>query len=61
MRQKRQGLYTEMQSIIRDDGGVVIPMFANNIHARNDKAAHGQLSAARGFDGRRIIERWWVA
>ena len=58
---KRQGLYTEMQSIIRDDGGVVIPMFANNIHARNDKAAHGQLSAARGFDGRRIIERWWVA
>ena len=58
---RRQELYTEMQSIIRDEGGVVVPMFANNILARNDKVAHGELSAARGFDGRRIIERWWVA
>jgi peptide/nickel transport system substrate-binding protein len=54
-------MYREMQIILRDEGGNVVPMFANEVHARNEKIAHGDLSWTRGFDGRRIMERWWMA
>jgi peptide/nickel transport system substrate-binding protein len=57
---KRLEMYTEMQSLIRDVGGVLVPCFANDVLARNKKIAHGKLSNQRGFDGRKIIERWWV-
>lgn len=56
----RAEMYREMQIILRDEGGNIIPMFANEVHARNDKIAHGDLSWVRGFDGRRIMERWWM-
>ena len=58
---KRRTMYAQMQRIVRDRGGVVVPMFANAVMARNDKLAHGKLSPKAAFDGRRIIERWWVA
>ena len=57
----RAEMYREMQIILRDEGGNVVPMFANEVHARNDKIAHGDLSWVRGFDGRRIMDRWWMA
>ncbi len=57
---KRAEMYAEMQAIVRDDGGALIPLFANDVLARNDKVAHGELAADRGFDGRHIIERWWM-
>ncbi len=57
---KRLEMYTEMQSLIRDVGGVLVPCFANDILARNKKVAHGKLSNQRGFDGRKIVERWWM-
>ena len=57
---RRADMYREMQIILRDDGGNVVPMFANEVHARNAKIAHGDLSWTRGFDGRRIMERWWM-
>ena len=57
---KRAEMYREMQIILRDEGGNVVPMFANEVHARNEKIAHGDLSWTRGFDGRRIMERWWM-
>ena len=57
---KRREMYVEMQRILRDEGGVIVPMFANSILARGDKVAHGKLSSSRGFDGRRIVERWWL-
>jgi peptide/nickel transport system substrate-binding protein len=56
----RAEMYREMQVILRDEGGNIVPMFANEVHARNDKIAHGDLSWVRGFDGRRIMERWWM-
>jgi len=58
---RRADMYREMQILLRDDGGEVVPMFANEVHASNKKIAHGDLSWARGFDGRRIMERWWMA
>jgi hypothetical protein len=37
-------------------------MFANAVVARTDAVNHGEhVSPVRAFDGRRIIERWWVA
>jgi len=57
---KRREMYVDMQRILRDKGGVVVPMFANAIDARNDKIAHGKVSSITAFDGRRIIERWWL-
>lgn len=56
----RAEMYREMQILLRDEGGSIIPMFANSVHARNQKIAHGDLSWVRGFDGRRILERWWM-
>lgn len=57
---KRRDMYVEMQRILRDEGGVVVPMFANAIDARTNKVAHGKVSSMAAFDGRRIIERWWL-
>lgn len=56
----RREMYREMQILLRDDGGSIIPMFANSVHARNDRIAHGDVSWVRGFDGRRLMERWWM-
>jgi len=56
---KRRDMYVEMQRILRDEGGAVIPMFANAVLARNDKVAHGKLASSDQLDGRRIAERWW--
>ena len=57
---KRREMYKEMQLILRDDGGAIVPMFANAIDARTDQVAHGKVSGITAFDGRRIIERWWL-
>jgi peptide/nickel transport system substrate-binding protein len=57
---KRREMYAEMQRILRDEGGAVVPMFANAVFARSGRVAHGKVAANAAFDGRRIIERWWV-
>ncbi|MFU1478085.1 ABC transporter substrate-binding protein [Roseovarius sp. C7] len=57
---RRAEMYRDMQVILRDEGGAVTPMFANDIHARTENIAHGELSWIRGFDGRRILDRWWM-
>ncbi len=58
--EKRKAMYRDMQILLRDEGGVVTPMFANAVTAKNDKIAHGEQSWVRAFDGRRIMERWWM-
>lgn len=58
---KRRAMYGEMQRIVRDDGGAVVPMFANFLMGRRDRVTHGELGNDRGFDGYRMIERWWIA
>ncbi len=57
---KRKEMYRDMQVLLRDEGGVVSPMFANAVIGRNNKIAHGEQSWVRAFDGRRIMERWWM-
>jgi peptide/nickel transport system substrate-binding protein len=58
---KRREMYHEMQQLVSDDGGAIIPMFSNYIDARNDKVAHGKLASNRFFDGWKLIDRWWSA
>lgn len=57
---KRAEMYREMQVLVRDDGGTVIPLFADNVFAASNKIGHPEtMSGAWELDGGRSIERWW--
>ncbi|MCC2112775.1 MAG: ABC transporter substrate-binding protein [Hyphomicrobiales bacterium] len=57
---KRRAIYEEMQMIVSEEGGVVIPMFASYVMAYSDKIAHPEVVGANWtMDGFRAIERWW--
>ena len=59
---RRRELYYEMQVIVRDEGGVAIPMYANWVDANSKKLAHGEhLGNLWQLDGARLAERWWFA
>ena len=58
---RRREMYVEMQSIVRDDGGTVVPLFAANLMAATTKLAHGPVAANAQVDGMRLAERWWFA
>ncbi|MEQ9258124.1 MAG: ABC transporter substrate-binding protein [Roseovarius sp.] len=58
---KRAEMMSEMQLIIRDDGGSVIPAFANWNLALSDKVGHGEIAGQWDNDARRCTERWWFA
>ncbi len=56
---KRREMYGEMQRLVRDDGGVVVPMFSADLAAASDKIGYGKLSTNWELDGFRAPERWW--
>ena len=59
---KRRSMYFETQQLIHNDGGAVVPMFANHIHALSKKVAHGdQVAGNWELDGDKAHERWWFA
>ncbi|MGE0009135.1 MAG: ABC transporter substrate-binding protein [Parvibaculaceae bacterium] len=59
---KRKAMYGEMQKILRDEGGAIIPMYANYVFARSNKVARGEaISKSWELDGWKCIERWWFA
>lgn len=59
---KRTEMYREMQVIVRDNGGALIPLFADNVFAMSNKIGHPEsMSGAWELDGGRSIERWWFA
>ena len=59
---KRGQMYAECQRLIHDDGGAIVPMFANYIHGNSKKIAHAEKVAANwSHDGYRAAERWWFA
>ena len=58
---KRRSLYYEMQQIVSDEGGVVVPMFASYVMAFSNKVAHDKLAANWDLDGNRGAERWSFA
>ncbi len=56
---KRRSMYIEMQRIVHDEGGVVVPMFAADLSAASDKIGHGPVAANWELDGFRAAERYW--
>ncbi|MRX50423.1 peptide ABC transporter substrate-binding protein [Paracoccus sp. S-4012] len=57
----RREMYREMQELVSQDGGTIIPVFPNYVDAQNDKVAHGDVAGNRFLDGWKIVERWWAA
>jgi peptide/nickel transport system substrate-binding protein len=59
---KRREMYHEMQQILNEDGGVVLPMFANYVEAISNKiATPEQIGNLWQMDNARMAERWWTA
>lgn len=60
--EKRAAMYSEMQMLVRDDGGALIPAFANNLHALRNNVQHAETVAGNWeLDGGRAVERWWFS
>ena len=58
----RQAQYFEMQEILRDEGGVLIPMFANYVQAVNNRiSSPDTIGNLWQMDNARMAERWSVA
>ena len=59
---KRREQYFEMQQILRDEGGVLIPMFANYVQAVNNRiVSPDTVGNLWQMDNARMAERWSVA
>ena len=59
---RRAEQYHEMCVLASEDGGTVIPFFANFVYARNKKVQHApNLAASWELDGGRGYHRWWFA
>jgi peptide/nickel transport system substrate-binding protein len=56
---RRRAMYWELQEIVRDDGGTIIPVYAQYVFASRGNVAHGPLAANRDVDGWKSMERWW--
>lgn len=59
--EKRAELYREMQVIVRDQGGTIVPLFASYVDASSDALAHDEIAGNYALDGLRVTERWWFA
>ncbi len=58
---KRRAMYVEMQTIVRDEGGVLVPFFANYVFAMINSVQHGPMQGNWDMDGEKFMERWWFA
>jgi len=58
----RRSQYHEMQQILRDDGGVLVPMFANYVQAVNNRiVTPDTVGNLWQMDNARMAERWSAA
>jgi len=59
---KRAEMYAEMQRIVRDDAGTIVPFFRNYIWGTGTNVRHtANVSGEWTLDGMRAPERWWFA
>jgi len=59
---KRRDMYREMQQITKDDGGVIVPMYANYVDAHSTKLQRPEtIGNLWQMDSSRITERWSFA
>ena len=58
----RREMYVEMQTIVRDEGGTIVPLFSDQVGAATTKLKYNEpLTGHYEFDGERAFERWWFA
>lgn len=57
--EKRRAMYWEMQELVHEDGGALLPMFAAYVSAMSTKIGHNDMAANWEMDGERWAERWW--
>ncbi len=59
---RRRDMYWEMQQILHDEGGALIPMFASYVFGVSDSVGMpADLATNWDLDGERYLERWWFA
>ncbi len=58
---KRREMYVEMQRIVRDEGGVIVPMYADYLAAATKKVKFENPAGNWPLDGHKNAERWWFA
>ena len=59
---KRRDIYVEMQRIVRDEGGAVIPVFLSYLAGVSDRVQTPELLGNNWeLDGEKSCERWWFA
>ena len=59
---RRTEMYTEMSTLLNQDGGAIIPLFVNRIGGRRDNVMHAEEIASNWeLDGARSYHRWWFA
>lgn len=59
--EKRREMYYEMQDILANQGGTIIPMFASYVFAHNPQVSHDAMASNWDMDGERWAERWWFS
>ncbi|SMX22130.1 ABC transporter substrate-binding protein [Boseongicola aestuarii] len=58
----RRAQYYEAQSLLQNDGGAIVSMFASYLAAHSKALAHDEAVAANwANDGNKAQERWWFA
>ena len=56
----RRAMYYEMQEILNQQGGTIIPMFSSYVFATTDKVGFNTpFGSVSDVDGSRSLERWW--
>ncbi|PZV35263.1 ABC transporter substrate-binding protein [Mesorhizobium kowhaii] len=56
---KRAQIYFDAQEILSNDGGTVVPMFADYLFATSNKIKHDKIASNWDMDGQKFSERWW--
>lgn len=58
----RAEMYGELQAIVRDDAGTIVPMFMNFVNGTSDRVGMPEArNAELALDGMKALERWWIS
>ena len=61
-KEKRRAMYVEMQQIVHNDGGLILPLFLSSVFAHSEKVHVPELIGNNWeLDGLKNAERWWFA
>jgi peptide/nickel transport system substrate-binding protein len=58
---KRKELYWEMQRLVWEDNGNIIPMFGDFVDARREEVQGFEPNPANSLSGLRVLEKAWLA